>query len=241
MKYKLYFVLIVLFIPISVYSQFSVITRGLKKEQPSTAFNPLKYKSLDDKEISGYGFVNPVDFKSIVFIKEKPIDTVVKNWEDIKVKSAIIYRDSFKQFVNKILDLGMELDSAQKQRLRTKTTTLDDTLNVFYLRKMKGAVAHGLRQLIYKNDEIRMFKFLPSNYFTIPKLVLFQTTELPVYESDTYFLNYNNQKAFKRSVKKGFKKCPKLIENAEKGKYYPDSKAIIREFAEDYKNLCSGK
>ncbi|WP_262902025.1 hypothetical protein [Winogradskyella vincentii] len=44
MKYKLYFVLTVLFIPISVYAQISITTRGLKKEQPSTAFHPLKFK-----------------------------------------------------------------------------------------------------------------------------------------------------------------------------------------------------
>ena len=238
MKYRLYVALLVLFFPLSVFSQFYITGNGLKKKQPKTAFQPLKYTGLDGNEVSGYGFVNPVDFKTLVFIKDKPKDSIVKDWKEIKVKSATIYRDTFKALTNKLLDLGLELNAEQKQRLLDKTTTLDDTLEVFFVRKVKGAVAHGMRQLIYKTDDLRFFKFLPTPLFTSPELVLVQTTDLPVYESDTYILGYRNEKIFLRTIKKNFKTCPKLIANAEKGNYFPESLEALSKLAEDYKNLC---
>ena len=238
MKLHYTIVLVLLFVPVTVFSQIG-IARGLKKKQPSSAFHPLKYISLEDQEITGYGFVNPADNQTLFFISEKPTDSIVKNWKSIKVKSASIYRDSFKEFVNRIADLGMELDSTQKERIRSKTTTLDDTLQVYFLRKMKGAVANGLRQFIYENDEIRLFRFVPSVEFMPPPLILFQTTQLPIYESETRFISYLSPKAFKRSVKKSLKNCPKIIEKAQNGSYYPETKDALMEFAEDYKKLCS--
>lgn len=238
MKLHFAITLVLLFIPFAVFSQITFAS-GLDRKQPSTAFHPLKYISLEDKEISGYGFVNPIDYKTIVFINEKPKDSIVKNWKSIKVKSATVYRENFKDFVDTMLDLGVELDSLEQQKIRSKTNSLSDTLKVFFLRKMKGAVANGLRQFIYENDEIRLFRFVPSLAFMPPPLVLFQTTELPVYESETYFISYLSHKAFRRSVRKSLKKCPKMIENAMKGQYFPETKEALIEFAEDYKNLCS--
>lgn len=230
---------IVLFLyPVTLFSQIG-ITSGLSRKQPSTAFYPLTYISLEDQEVSGYGFVNPVDYKTIVFISEKPTDSLVKDWKSIKVKSATVYRENFKDFVDQMEDLGLKLDSTDQKKIRSKTNSLSDTLQVYFLRKMKGAIAHGLRQFIYENEEIRLFRFVPSLSFMPPPVIMFQTTELPVYDSETYFISYLSHKAFKRSVKKSLKKCPKMIENAENGKYFPESKEGLLEFAEDYKTYCS--
>ena len=232
-------ILIILFLyPVTLFSQIGV-ARGLNRKQPSTAFHPLTYISLEDQEVSGYGFVNPVDYKTIVFINEKPTDSIVKNWKSIKVKSATVYRENLKDFVDKLEDLGLKLDSTDQEKIRSKTNSLSDTLQVYFLRKMKGAIAHGLRQFIYENDEIRLFRFVPSLSFMPPPVIMFQTTELPVYDSETYFISYLSHKAFKRSVKKSLKKCPKMIENAEDGKYFPESKEGLLEFADDYKKYCN--
>lgn len=239
MRYHFYFVCILLFIPISVFSQGFITSRSLDKELPSHLFYPLKYIDLDNIEVSGYGFVNPIDAKTLVFVNEKPADSIVSNWKKIKVKSATIYRDQLKEFVNKLSDVGLELNQAQKERFEKKISKSDDTLKVFFVRKINGAISNGLRKRIYENEQIRFFKFIPTPVFVIPDhLVLFQTTNLPVYESETYFLNYHNQKTFKRSMKRFFKKCPKIVENAEKGSYFPDSLKAFKQLANDYKLLC---
>ena len=99
---------------VTLFSQIGV-TSGLTRKQPSTAFHPLTYISLEDQEVSGCGFVNPVDYKTIVFISEKPTDSLVKDRKSIKVKSATVYRENFEDFVDKMEDLGLKLDSTDKK------------------------------------------------------------------------------------------------------------------------------
>jgi len=236
---NLFLILILSLIQFTAQSQ-TFISGGnsLKKELPTYLFDPLTYQDLNDSIVSGYGFVNPIDSKSLVYINELPTDTIVVGWKDFKVKSAKVYKSKLKELIKNVLALDTPMDSLKRQKLLTKTRTIDDTLQVFFLRKMKGGIANGLRELKYENSEIRLFKFVPTTYAITPKLVLFQSTELSTYDSNTYFLNYNNQKAFKRSVKRSFKKCSKIIEKAESGMYYPDTSKNLKQFGEDFKTLC---
>ncbi|WP_299116559.1 hypothetical protein [uncultured Winogradskyella sp.] len=230
--------LTLLFCTDKLHAQFYITSRSLKKEQPRIVFDSLTYTSLNNETVSGFGFVNPIDAKSIVFVKEKPEENVVKDWKDIKVKSATIYTSKLKELSYRMLDLDPNLDDIQKKRILSKNYTIDDTVNVFFLRNIKGAIANNLRTLYYENNKARIFKDISSNYYATSQIVYFQKQEKPVYESDTYFLNYNNHKAFKKSVKRFFKTCSRIVENAQNGDYFPRSGKAFRKIADDYESYC---
>ncbi|SHH52425.1 hypothetical protein [Winogradskyella jejuensis] len=237
--YSLLFItLILLSYTNKLHAQFYITSRSLKKEQPRIAFDSLTYTSVNNETVSGFGFVNPIDAKSIVFVKEKPNESLVKGWKDVKVKSATIYTSKLKDLSFRMLDLDPNLDSIQKKRILTTNYAIDDTIQVFFLRNIKGAIANSLRTLYYENSKARIFKDISSNYYATSQIVYFQKTEKPVYESDTYFLNYNNHKAFKKSVKRFFKTCPKIVENAQNGDYFPRSGKAFRKIADDYERYC---
>lgn len=217
--------------------------RVLKKEQSSSSFVKLKYKTFKDSIGTGYGYPNPTNTKSIVFSKTKPEGEKTKDWSELDVKYVEFYnRKSISNLLKRLISSKAIIDSFQSKTKANIKAEKIDTLRVYYLKNMRGGVANGLNSLIYQNKEVRLFSSIIWNNYYIPhNLVFFQTSELPVLESKTYFLNYNNHKAFKRSVKRLFKKCSILVENANEGEYFPRTKTNLRKIADDYEKLCGVK
>ena len=213
--------------------------RFLNKAQSSASFVPLRYQTLNDSIGTGYGFPNPADNQTIVFSQNKPEGEKTKEWKELKVKYVEIYDDKPQGKILKTLLLKYAKDSANTKRVKTLDALANDTLRIYSLRKMKGAVANGLNELLYKNSEARLFgSIIWKGYYVPHQLVFFQTTELEVYDSEANFLNYNNQKAFKRSAKRVFKECPQILEKINKGAYFPRSRSNLKKLADDYELAC---
>ena len=221
----------------NLYAQFGY--RVLNKEQPSEAFIPLKFLTINDSTGTGYGFPNMTDLKSIVFSNEKPNGEKTKNWQVLKIKYAEIYNESLLNKLQKILTERKVNDTLKSRDYLTKKLHLVDTLKIYYLRNMKGNIARGLNSLVYENDNARLFGAIKVENFYSHKLIFFQTKELYAYDSDTYFLNYNSPKAFKRSAKRVFKACPELLGRIEKGDYFSDDIETLKHLADDYESKCT--
>jgi hypothetical protein len=236
---KIYIVILISFCWIgNLNAQFGY--RVLNKEQSSDSFVQLKFQTLNDSIGTGYGFPNPTNNNSIVLSKDKPKGEKTKDWSELDVKYVEIYKDKSLSKLLKLLLTKNEIDSLKTKSNIDKKSTVIDTIKIYHLRKMRGGVANGLNSMIYENKKVRLFGAIVwENYYVPHQLVFFQTTELSVYESDTYYLNYNNHKAFKRSAKRLFKKCPQMIERANKGEYFPRNKKNLKKIADDYESLCS--
>ena len=131
--------------------------RFLNKAQSSASFVPLRYQTLNDSIGTGYGFPNPADNQTIVFSQNKPEGEKTKEWKELKVKYVEIYDDKPQGKILKTLLLKYAKDSANTKRVKTLDALANDTLRIYSLRKMKGAVANGLNELLYKNSEARLF------------------------------------------------------------------------------------
>ncbi|MDO1499700.1 hypothetical protein Q2T40_06090 [Winogradskyella maritima] len=215
-------------------------SRVLYKEQSSESFVPLKYITLKDSIGHGYGFPNPTGYKSIVFSESKPTEPKTKDWSVLQVKYVELYEEKSSNDLINLVFSKSQRDSIKANNERAKASFKIDTVKIFHLRKMRGGVADGLNTLLYKNDKARLFgSVVWDNYYAPHQLVFFQTTELPVYDSPTYFLNYNSHKAFKRAAKRVFKKCPKILSNIDNGDYFPKHKSNLKKFADDYALLCA--
>ncbi|PHQ27899.1 hypothetical protein [Leeuwenhoekiella nanhaiensis] len=203
---------------------------------------PLKYIDADGNSIEGYGFPNPTAADAIVFTATKPEGTT-KDWKSVKVRYVELYKkdnliDALKEVMGKrYVD---SLVPKEKQEKAAASAEID-TVKLYYLRKMKGAVGNGLNELVYDYGDIRVFRALNwKGYYAIHDLIFIQTGDASVYDSDTYFLNYNNEKAFKRSAERIFSDCPKLLEQIEAGNYYPKLPQHYKKLAKDYLELCKG-
>ncbi|NNK28898.1 MAG: hypothetical protein HKP06_11745 [Flavobacteriaceae bacterium] len=237
---KLYVVLFLSFFTIgNLNAQFGYSV--LNKEQSSEAFIPLKFHTVNDSTGTGYGFPNPTDLKSIVISKEKPTGENIKDWTVLKVKYAEFYNERLLNKLQKILEKRNISDSLKSDAYLKSKLPLVDTLKIHYLRKMKGNLGNGLKLLVYENSQVRLFQGIPSNHYVTPKLIFFQTKEYPAYDSDTYFLNYHNHKAFKRSAKRVFKECPELLGRIQKGDYFSNDSNTQKLLADDYKSTCISK
>ncbi|WP_431157834.1 hypothetical protein [Winogradskyella poriferorum] len=210
-----------------VHAQFGA--RVLKDEQPRESFVKLVYHSMNDSIVSGYGFPNPTSIKYIVFSKEQPKEEITKNWENIKVKYAEFYYNK----------LAMQTKSVYKIKYSEEKSFLRDTLRVYYLKGKGGGSANGLEALSYENECVRFFEPIRWEGFNVyAKPVYVQTKELEPMNSKTHFLNYNNSSAFKRSSKRVFKGCKKLLQNINEGSYFPKSRNNLKQLADDYETLC---
>lgn len=213
--------------------------RILKKEQSSASFVPLKFQTLKDSIGTGYGFPNPTNSSSIVMSTTKPIGEKTEDWTELDVKYVEFYNDKPSNKLLKKLMHKSDTDSIKlKETLEAKTTEID-TIKIHKLRKMRGGVANGLNELIYENGQARLFGAIQwENYYVPHQLVFFQTKKQSIYDSATYYLNYNNHKAFKRSVQRLFKQCPEMVEKAKAGEYFPRSSSNLKKLADDYEQLC---
>ena len=214
--------------------------RVLKKEQSSESFVKLKFQTLNDSIGTGYGFPNPTGYSSIVFSKNRPTGDKTKDWTELKVKYVEFYNDKPSIKLLKKLRSKSKNDSLKLTHNIDKKPTEVDTMKIYKLRQMRSGVANGLNTLIYKNNQVRLFGAIVWEGYYVPhQLVFFQTTEQSFYDSKTYYLNYNNHKAFKRSAKRLFKKCPEILEKANNGDYFPRSSFNLKKLADDYKTLCT--
>lgn len=214
-------------------------TRVLNKKQSSRSFVPLKYKTLKDSVGYGYGFPNPTSNNSIVFSQNKPNGEATKEWSVLKVKYVEFYKEKSSNALLNLLLTKTEKDSLKKKDKLPKENFKIDTVKIYQLRQMRAGVANGLNTFIYKNDKVRLFgPIVWENYYVPHQLIFFQTTESSIYDSPTYYLNYNNHKAFKRAAKRVFKKCPKILDNINNGYYFPKHKGNLKKFADDYATLC---
>ncbi|GMN08984.1 hypothetical protein MTsPCn9_05600 [Croceitalea sp. MTPC9] len=212
--------------------------RSLKKEQSSASFVPVKFKTLNDSVLNGYGYLNSVALQSIVFSKEKPTGKKTKDWKVLKVKNVELYRKVPVNEIQRILTQIDLFDSITAKKIHSRGEFQVDTLRAYYLRNMKGNVGKGFNELVYENNSVRLFEAIETPNFVKHELVFFQTKELPPYDSDTYFLNYHNQKAFLRSAKRVFKECPKILEKINRGAYFPKNLKKLKQLAYDYEVFC---
>ena len=189
--------------------------RVLKKKQTSKTFVPQRYISADNKEGVGFGKPDPTSVDSIIFSESQPKGEETENWKVIEVHYVEFY-------------------APPKSRR--------DTLKMYYLTNKKGVKRKGMEQFLYANSKARLYKSIDwPGYWAPHNLIFFQTTELPILESTTLFLNYNNPKAFVRSAKRIFKKCNAMIQKVENGNYYPKNVSNVKTLADDYESLCHSK
>ncbi|WP_028376572.1 hypothetical protein [Leeuwenhoekiella sp. MAR_2009_132] len=215
-------------------------TRNLYKEQAAASFVPLKYTDADGVIVTGYGFPDPTADNSIVFSEHKP-EGKTKNWKSVKVRYVELYRkknliDALREVMGKrYVD---SLVPKEKQEKAAASTEID-TIRLYFLRKMKGGIGNGLNELVYDYGNIRVFRAVNwQGYYMPHNLIFIQTGDASVYDSDTYFLNYNNEKAFKRSAERIFRECPELLEQVETGNYYSKLPQNYKKLAQDYLELC---
>lgn len=227
MKKIVYTIILSCFIIDQVEAQFG--SRVLNDEQSRESFVKLIYHSMNDSVVSGYGFPDATSIKHIVFSKERPTEEKTKDWGTIKVKYAEFYYNK----------LAMQTRTVYKVKYSEKKSFLTDTLRVYYLRGKGSGIANGLEALSYENDNVRLYEPIQWEGFNVyAKLVYMQTKDDDPLNSETYFLNYNNHKAFKRSGKRVFKDCPKLVQNIKEGVYFPKSRKNLKQLADDYESLC---
>lgn len=215
------------FITNNVEAQFG--SRVLKDELSKDLFVKLKYHSMNDSIVYGYGFPNPTSIKSIVFSKERPTEAKTKDWETVKVKYAEFYYNKLAMLTREFYDV----------KYSENKSFLTDTLRVYYLRGKGYGSANGLEALSYENNNVRLYESIEWEGFNVyGKVVYVQTKADDPYNSDTGLLNYNNHKAFKRSGNRVFKGCSKLIQNIQDDAYFPKSQKNLKKLADDYESLC---
>lgn len=212
----------------NVQAQFG--RRELKKDLSREYFVKLIYHSMNDSVVAGYGFPDPTSSKHIVFTKERPTEETTRDWKQVKVKYAELY-------YNKLIMLTRGV--THNVKYSTDKTFLKDTLRVYFLKNKGGGVANGLQALRYENDNVRLFEdILWEGYYPQSELIYIQSKASDPLNSDISLLNYNSHKGFKRSAKRAFKGCPKLLEKINEGAYFPKYGKHLRNLADDYESLC---
>lgn len=122
--------LLVIFLTLPCFLSAQVYTARLKKEQPIDQFYPLTIVTSSDSIINGYGKINPVSFKDLIYVKNLPKTEFVTNWIVIKnIKEAVIIKN----------------DKIKLFPLSVKTGGIAQGL---------------LNQLIYEDNSIRLFESL---------------------------------------------------------------------------------
>ena len=211
----------------TVQAQFA--QRTLNKDLSRKSFVKLVYHSMQDSVVPGYGFPDPTTYKKIIFSKERPEEETTRDWEQIEVKYVELY-------YNKMAMLTSDVYNVEYS---TKKSFLTDTLRIYNIGGKGGGLPNGLAALSYENNTVRLFEdVFWEGYWAASNLVYFQTKELHPYNSKSPFLNYNNHNAFKRSAKRVFKDCAKLLQNIKEGAYFPKSKKNLKKLADDYELMC---
>lgn len=211
----------------SVQAQF--LQRGLNKDLPSDAFVKMMYLTDNDSIVTGFGFPDPVVKNRIVYAKQQPEGEITQDWKSLRVKYAEFYYNEMVMLTRDLVEVEYSTDAE----------FLSDTLRVYPLR-IKGAVANGLKKIGYENEAIQMFEdFYWDDHFFPSQLVYVRTQEEAATDASTFALNYNNERAFKRSAKRFFKACDEVVQKIEAGAYFPKSKKNIKALADDYAAWCA--
>ena len=229
--------LLVTVLVLSMYAQAQIGYRVLNVKQHTADFKPLKYTTFNDSIGTGFGFVNPVDYSSIVFLKEQPVEVETKEWTTKKVKSVEIYDKNSIAKLRELLETRKMIDSTRLNELTTKQTQVLDTFKIFTIKKNSNIVLKNnmMYHLIYENEQARLFK--PVDPF-LKHLYFIQTRDDNIYEGVIHSISVHEQKPFKRTAGKNLSHCPKIVKNIEDGHYFPFSGNEIKKFLDDYGALC---
>lgn len=132
---RTYYLLIILFLLFNSYTQAQIGYRVLSVKQNSENFKPLMYSTPNDSLGTGFGFVNPVDYSSIVFLKEKPVEETTKNWTIEKFRYVEIYDKNTITKLKELLGKTKMLDSTRLNEQKDKQITVLDTFKIYMIKK----------------------------------------------------------------------------------------------------------
>lgn len=235
---KTYYLLIILFLLFNSYTHAQLGYRVLSDKQNSENFKPLMYRTSNDSVGTGFGFVNPVDYSSIVFLKEKPVEGTTKDWTVVKkIRYVEIYDKNTITKLKELLERSKMLDSTRLNGQTDKQITILDTFKIFVIKKNPNIVLKNnmMYELIYENEHSRLFKAVDPNLY---HLYYIKSKKDNIYEGVTYSITIHEQKPFIRTAGKNLSHCPKIVKKIEDGNYFPFKGDEIKRFLDDYGELC---
>lgn len=235
MKRNHYLLVMILFF--YSYTQAQIGYRVLNVKQNSEDFKPLKYRTSNDSTGTGFGFVNPVDYSSIVFLKEKPVDETTKDWTVEKFRYVEIYDKNRITKLKELLEKIKMPDSTRLNEQKDKQNTVLDTFKIFVIKKNPNIVLKNnmMYELMYENEDARLFKAVDPNLY---HLYYIQSKKDNIYEGVIYSISVHEQKPFKRTAGRNLSHCPKIVKKIEDGNYFPFRGDEITRFLDDYGEFC---
>ena len=223
----------------SIYTQAQIGYRVLNVKQNSEDFKQLMYRTSNDSIGTGFGFVNPVDYSSIVFSKEKPVEGTTKDWTVVKkIRYVEIYDKNTITKLKELLEKRKMSDSTRVNEQTDKQITVLDTFKIFVIKKNPNIMLKNnmMYHLVYENEHARLFKAVDPNLYHLSYI---QPKENNIYEVETYAITVHEQKPFIRTAGKNLSHCPKIVKKIEDGNYFPFRGDEIKRFLDDYGSLCN--
>lgn len=222
----------------TAFSHAQLGYRVLSDKQNSENFKPLMYRTSNDSVGTGFGFVNPVDYSSIVFLKEKPVEETTKDWTIEKFRYVEIYDKNAITKLKELLEKTKIMDSTRLNEQKDKQITVLDTFKIYMIKKNPNIVLKNnmMYELMYENEHSRLFKAVAPN---LNHLYYIQSKEDKIYEGVAYSLSVHEQKSFIRTAGKNLSHCPEIVKKIEDGNYFPFIGNEIKRFLDDYGALCN--
>ncbi|QNM86404.1 hypothetical protein H9W90_04575 [Polaribacter pectinis] len=237
---RFHYSFIMFFLLFNSYTQAQIGYRVLNVKQNSKDFKPLMYRTSNDSIGTGFGFVNPVDYSSIVFLKEKPVEETTKDWTVEKFRYVEIYDKNTITKLKELLEKRKMLDSTRLYEQTDKLNKVLDTFKIFVIKKNPNILLKNnmMYELIYENEQARLFRAV--NPF-LKHLYYIQSKKDNIYEGEIYSISVHEQKPFKRTAGRNLSHCPEIVKKIEDGNYFPFRGDEIKKFLDDYGILCDLK